>query len=419
MRSDHMEKSGSEESQQLEDLRSLLKTAKTELDVSTFHPIHESKLHRLEKLEVEQLGFEALDRGEVASIIVAGGMGTRLGWSGPKGTYPVTQLLGKSLFQLFAEKTGAASKRSNRRLHLAVMTSPLNHEVTKSYFERHDFFGLHPSQVALFQQHMIPMLDEKGETFLAENGETAFGPDGNGYALHHLKRTGVLDLWRRSGVKWITFVQVDNALADPFDASLVGFAINKKLDCAIKSIMRDSPQEKVGILVEVDGKVQVVEYSEVPDVIRLAKRKDSEKLLYPCANISSYCFSVDFVEKAATLTLPLHCAWKKVKALHDPSLNACKFEAFIFDLLPYANSEVVLYPRSLCFAPIKNSTGNNSPEDAKRALQERDRELLKFITGQPAPSHPFEVDQSFYYLNAGLKDRLRGRRSFESTYLVP
>ena len=59
-------------------------------------------------------GRELLRAGKVGAFIVAGGQGTRLGYEGPKGEYPVTPIRNKPLFQVFAEQLLAHSRRSGK-----------------------------------------------------------------------------------------------------------------------------------------------------------------------------------------------------------------------------------------------------------------------------------------------------------------
>lgn len=128
-------------------------------------------------------GLSLLQNGQVGALLLAGGMGTRLGWEGPKGTYPITLIRKKSLFQLFAERTLFASKLANRELPLAIMTSSRNDEETRTFFRKNGYFGLREEQVDFFVQDNLPFLDREGHLFLTKGGTLAQGPDGNGDAL--------------------------------------------------------------------------------------------------------------------------------------------------------------------------------------------------------------------------------------------
>ena len=202
----------------------------------------------------EMLGKEFISQGRMGALIVAGGQGTRLHLNGPKGLYPITNIRKKSLFQLFSEKVVAAGKQVHRHLNIALMTSPLNYGVTLNYFNSHALFGLESQQIDFFIQGMLPFLDDKGNLFLEEKGIIAQGPDGNGLALHNFWSQGLASEWKKLGIEYLNFVMIDNPLADPFDAELLGFHIRNKNDITVKCILKMQADEKVGVLVNQKGK---------------------------------------------------------------------------------------------------------------------------------------------------------------------
>jgi UDP-N-acetylglucosamine/UDP-N-acetylgalactosamine diphosphorylase len=281
----------------------------------------------------EQAGsLPAMDVRKMGCLVLAGGMGSRLGHSGPKGTAPVID--DKSLFQLLFEKALAASRP------LAILTSPLNHAETKSYLENHNWFGLSPDLVFLFQQKMLPLLDDEGNWFLEAPARLAVGPDGNGGALRAFEMSGIWEKWRCLGVEYVNVVPIENPLADPFHAEL------QEGDVSLKSILRVDPEESVGVLFEKEGRIGVVEYFELPETDRHARNEDGS-LRWKIANTGLLCFSMDFIQKIAGVTLPYHLARKNQK---------WKCETFIFDLLPHAEKcRVVLCPRETIYAPLKTA----------------------------------------------------------------
>lgn len=342
-------------------------------------------------------GREAIAKGEVGCLILAGGQGTRLGFAGPKGMYPISPVHKKTLFQIFAEKTAAAG----RNLPIAIMTSPLNHNETVQFFTSHNFFGLSSDQVSFFPQSMLPFLDEEGRLFLSSPESLAEGPDGNGNAFHNLVRSGIEKRWSQQGVKYVNVVLVDNPLADPFDAELVGFTIAQQSDITIKGTLRTDEKENVGVVSIENGKIVVVEYSEMPPE-DYASRDANGVLNYHCANLSLFCLKMDFIR---TLThkaeLPLHKAFKATPFLNAKGeieqRKAWKFERFIFDILPYSSkTSVLIYPRETCFSPLKKESGPDSPETVQQALQARDRQILRHL-GLPVPDGPIELPQEYHY----------------------
>jgi UDP-N-acetylglucosamine/UDP-N-acetylgalactosamine diphosphorylase len=355
----------------------------------------------------KDLGKQMVASGSTGCLILAGGQGTRLSYPGPKGMFPVTAVKKKSLFQLFSEKTVAAGKQAGRLLPLAIMTSPQNHQRTTRFFEDHGAFGLEPEQLSFFSQGMLPMLDQKGCLFLEKPENIAESPDGNGAALHRFYQSGLWNDWHQRGIKFVNLILIDNPLADPFDAELFGYHQRNQNEITVKCALRQRPLENVGLIVESEGKIKVIEYSEVSESDRVALDTEGH-LLFKCANLSLFCFSMEFIQRAATepaLSLPLHKALKSAncvdmekEGVHYKRAMIWKFERFIFDLLPQAaRIKALLYPRENCFAPLKNLTGENSMESVQKALQENDQRVFASATGITALAAPFEVAQDFYY----------------------
>jgi UDP-N-acetylglucosamine/UDP-N-acetylgalactosamine diphosphorylase len=362
-----------------------------------------------------EVGLRLIAEGKVGCMLMAGGQGTRLGLEGPKGMCSVSVIKDKSLFQLFAEKVLAAGKQAGRPLTLAIMTSPLNHDATYDFFLQNNFFGLKPEQLFLFPQSMLPFLNQDGQLFLENPSKIAEGPDGNGLALKHFVGKGIWKKWNDLGINYVNYILVDNPLADPYDAELIGFHHRQQAEVTVKGTSRRHAQEKVGLLVKEDAALRVVEYSEFPEEERVALSEDGG-LKHRCANISLFCFSMDFIARSATKyqEMPLHLALKPANALDASNtvqkINAGKFETFIFDLLPLSKrTSVLLYPREECFAPLKNLTGDNTVADVKRALQEYDAKVFVQVFGHKPPEHPFELAQEYHYPTPELLQR--GKKS--------
>lgn len=375
-------------------------------------------------------GLHLLASGKVGCLLIAGGQGTRLQFSGPKGMFPVSIVKQKSLFQIFAEKVVAASKQSNRLLSLAIMTSPLNDAVTKKFFLENNNFGLNSQQLHFFSQEMLPFLNADGNLFLDSAGSLAEGPDGNGSSLKCFWKSGFWDIWYNEGVRILNFVLIDNPLADPFDAELIGFHERNCADITIKCITRMDPNEKVGTITQINGKVQVVEYSELPLNERDATNAQGN-FKHPLANLSLFSFDMNFVKEAAinyTDKIPLHPAWKTIQAdismaqskqNHSTNpLKAWKFEKFIFDLLPFATTvKALVYPRETCFAPLKNLEGKDSISEVQQILQANDRRIFTKITGKEPTIIPFEISQEFYYPTPELLKYWKNARLPQKNYI--
>ncbi len=303
--------------------------------------------------EKKERGLDLLKKGSCGSILIAGGEGSRLGHSGPKGTYIVTPPQ-KSLFEIFAKRVQEASLLAQKELPFAIMTSPLNDLQTRAFFKKNNYFGLSPRQVYFFTQKMLPNLNFQGQLFLQDHDAIAQGPDGNGHCLKTFFECGLGAVFKRLGVQYLNIILVDNALADPFDLELFGHLDMTQDDIVLKSCQRKDPNEKVGVFLQEHGKLKVVEYHEMPPNFSFKTE--------PCANLSLMALSFSFAQKAAQLTLPLHKAAKKVdfydpekkQIVKPPTPNAWKFEYYLFDILSAASQASVLtYPREDIFSPLK------------------------------------------------------------------
>jgi UDP-N-acetylglucosamine/UDP-N-acetylgalactosamine diphosphorylase len=281
--------------------------------------------------------------------------------------FPIFPEQNKTLFQFIAEKV------PNRDVLLAIMTSPENHDQTVDFFKKHHFFGLNPEQIDFFTQTVLPILDEEGELITDANGKIMMGPDGNGAVFDAFISSGLQEKWKQKKIEVVNVVPVDNPLADPFDPELIGCLITGPYDLVVKAVFRDDPHEKVGVLVEQKGRVHVVEYTELPESEKTARGADGE-LLHRCANITLLSLRFNVVKP---MDLPLHLAHKAISIPTDPkpfSPNAWKFEKFIFDIFPLIERiGVLVYPRRMCFAPLKNLTGPDSVETVQKALRDQNR----------------------------------------------
>lgn len=335
--------------------------------------------------ETIAIGKKALSQGLMGCIVLAGGMGTRLAFPHPKGLFPFSAVHNKTLFQMLAEKCHVASKAYGTPLSLAIMTSPENHQETVAYFNTHNNFDLKSDQLFFFTQTDLPFEDEKGHPLPLR------GAAGNGDVFKQFKASGILDIWKQKGIEAVNLIAIDNPLADPFDANLLGHHLATHADASFKCIKRKDGEEKVGVLLPESKGWRVKEYSELTP-----EEKDPKN--YPFANLSLFCLSLSLMDKLALTSFPFHLAKKRLYA-GDEAPWGIKKETFLFDLLPHAkNAQPILYPREITFAPIKNKEGADSPESARRLVYNFESELFKKIEKRNSPPYPFEVPASYYYM---------------------
>jgi UDP-N-acetylglucosamine/UDP-N-acetylgalactosamine diphosphorylase len=319
-------------------------------------------------------GEDALRRGEVAALVVAGGQGSRLGFEHPKGMFPIGPVTSKSLFAIHAEKVLALQRRCGAPLPFLVMTSPATHDETMAFFEANAFFGLPAEEVLFFRQGTMPALDLATGKLLRESpGRLFLSPNGHGGSLTALAESGMLGQMRGRGIRHIFYFQVDNPLVKIADPLFLGHHLAAHAEVSSKIIPKESPTDRLGNLVLIDGRCGMIEYSDLPE--ELARQTDSEgRLRIWAGSPAIHIFSVDFLERVTRgpLQIPFHVAKKKVahfEQAQPEKENALKFERFIFDVLPLAERwTVVETSRREEFHPLKNATGADSPEDVRQAI---------------------------------------------------
>ncbi len=315
-------------------------------------------------------------------LVVAGGQGTRLGFDKPKGMYPVGPVTGCSLFQIHAEKVLALSRRYAVPVPLLVMTSNATHDDTVTFFEQNQFFGLDAAQVHFFQQALMPALDlATGQLILQAPGELFLSPNGHGGTLTALADSGLLAQLEAQGIRHIFYFQVDNPLVSVADPAFVGRHIETGSEASSRVVYKVEPGEKVGVLALVDGRCSILEYSDMPAAMQ-AEREPDGTLRYRAGNPAIHLFSVPFLHRVTSgaARLPFHLARKKVPFL-DPQTgqtvtpnreNALKFELFVFDALPLAERWLCVSAHRIDeFGPLKNATGNDSPQSCKQLQSEK------------------------------------------------
>ncbi|MFA6716243.1 MAG: UDPGP type 1 family protein [Victivallales bacterium] len=337
--------------------------------------------------EAAALGEKLLRGGKVAVLTVAGGQGTRLGFDAPKGTFPITPVKGKSLFQYFAESITRAGIKYETELTWYIMTSKLNNEATRDFFEKHNYFGLDPENVIFFTQGTMPAIDYDGKLLLAEKNSLALAPDGHGGTLLALRRSGCLDRMKFDGVEYISYFQVDNPLVSVVNPLFIGLHAMEESDMSAIMLAKTGPFEKLGNFCVSDNKLMIIEYSDLPDELAKARNRDGS-LKFIAGSPAIHVLNRKFVAeltKTGSLRLPWHRADKKIKYVNEDGKtvtpetpNGVKLESFIFDALQLAGKTMILEAdREEEFAPTKNKTGVDSVESCREMLIERDARRLE------------------------------------------
>ncbi len=339
------------------------------------------------------LGDGLLRGGRVATMLLAGGQGTRLGHPGPKGTFVFGPEGSRSLYRILAERVLGASRRSGQTIPLIVLTSPSTTKATRAAFEEGGLFGLADTQVRFVEQGTLPCVDEAGQALLAGPGELAQAPDGHGGALTALQRSGTLAWLLEQGIDVLTTFQVDNPLGRPLDPVMLGWMLERRAQVVTKAVAKSSPDERVGVYArDMKGRHRIVEYSELPE-------EGAEELTL--GSIAVHALQVRWLHDLleGDYELPLHPARKTVPVWTPDGVaprEGVKLERFLFDVFPEAaRLEVHEVRREWEFAPVKNAEGVDSA-DSSRVLV--DAELRRWHTALDLPLpdvlslHPLELD---------------------------
>jgi len=349
-----------------------------DLAPAPFIPLPSTDAEHAERRRMRDRGARLLAAGKVATVTVAGGQGTRLGYDGPKGAFPVGPVSGRPLFQIFAEGLLAARRAFGAPIPWYVMTSETNDETTRAFFDQNDCFGLPPEDLHFFRQGMMPAVDFQGRLILSAPDALARSPDGHGGSLTALARSGMLADMADRGIEHLSYFQVDNPLVPPVDPVFLGYHAEAGSEMSSKMARKRDPGEKLGVFCLSEGRLRVIEYSDLPADLAEARRPDGG-LRFEAGSIAIHVIARTLVERltgGGESALPFHRAEKKIPCLDDAGRtvtpdepNGVKFERFIFDALPLAANPVVLeIDRSREFSPVKNAAGQDSPASARRDM---------------------------------------------------
>lgn len=346
-----------------------------------------------------EAGAEAIRAGRVAAFCVAGGQGTRLGYDGPKGTYPVTPVASKTLFQVFAEKIARSGERFDVSIPWFILTSEINNDATVAAFEENDYFGLPKESVHFIVQGLVPAVDLEGKILLSEKGKIAMTPDGHGGSLRALVRSGAVDAMQAAGIDIVSYFQVDNPIIQCIDPAFVGFHVLGQSELSSKMVPKAYALEKVGHFCTQGGETKVIEYSDMPDAMQEETNADGS-IRFNAGSVAIHIFDREFIARAggnsADAKLPFHRANKKIPFVDaDGSIvkpdapNGVKFEMFVFDALPLARNPVIIEAaRQDDFSPVKNAEGVDSPQTCK------EDQLRMFARWLKAAGVDLEMDDS-------------------------
>ena len=331
------------------------------------------KLSQEEKDELISIGLNAIRNGKYVVVMMAGGQGTRLGFSGPKGTFDFGLENHMSIFETFVKQFKDAEDKYGVAVPWYIMTSRENIKDTIEFFQKNNYFNYEEGIRTFFSQNELPMLDEEGKLIITADGLIKEAANGHGGTFEALSSSGVLNRLKQEGVEWVFTCNVDNVLAKLVDPLLVGYSIKNGYMATSVSCLKEDPNERIGVLCTKDNVPAVWEYTEITEELKNA-RKENGELLFSEGHLNMNLFNISVIEDIAKKQLPYHVAHKKSDIIYEngnvikpDSPNAYKFETFIFDAFNrLQNLGVLRYKREECFAPIKNAEGADSPETARK-----------------------------------------------------
>ncbi len=379
--------------------------------------------------EASSAGEGLLKSGKLGMILVAGGQGSRLGFNHPKGMFPIGPVSRRTLYQMHFEQVLARSKQFGATIPLYVMTSPPTHEETTKFLSENNFFGIPPADIKIFCQGVMPAVDENGKLLLESKGKIFVSPDGHGGTLAAFVKSGCLDDATSRGVEHLFYGQVDNPLLQICEPALIGHHLIRGSEMTSQVVRKNDPTQKVGNVVEVDGKVQIIEYSDLPRQYAQQLNEDGSLKLW-AGSIAVHVFTLDFLKRSSQSAdaLPFHRANKVVSFVdHDGTQvtpaqpNAIKFERFIFDLLPSANNAIVceVAPED-GFCALKNAppATSETEEHVKAAISSLHSRWLEAVGATVEPGTQIEINPLFAVDQKELENRVnRGTTFNQPTYL--
>jgi len=360
-------------------LLDLLKQENKKVNKGVITPILDvAKLSDIEKNSdaYREKGLEIIREGKAAAVLLAGGMGTRLGSDKPKGMYNIGITKNVYIFEMIIRNLTDVVKEAGNYIHLFIMTSEKNNDDTINFFEEKNYFGYDKNFVHFFKQSMAPATDYNGKILLEEKGRVATSPNGNGGWFKSMEDGNVMHIVDECNIEWLNVFAVDNVCQRICDPKFIGATYLSGKPCGAKVVAKATPDEKVGVLCNEDGRPSIVEYYELTKEMMEERDKDGN-YAYNYGVILNYLLKVSDLKKIINDRLPVHVVEKKIKHVDEnganvspESPNGYKFETLILDMIHMLDGclgyEV---KRDYEFAPIKNKTGVDSVESARELLK--------------------------------------------------
>lgn len=271
-----------------------------------------------QRAQLARIGQEAIEAGQVAAVVLNGGMATRFGGIA-KGA--AEAFAGRSFLDLKLSQIARASKG---RATALLMNSFATHEATKEHLETLSL----GCEVRTFCQMVSLRLTPEGDLFYEDDGKPSLHAPGHGDFAPALRRSGELDRLREAGVRWVTLSNVDN-LGAGLDPVVIGAHIAGGNPMSSEQV-RLRHGDVGGIPVILDGRVTVVE------AFRLPSGFDVESS--PVFNANNFVFDVDALDR------PFELSWFAVQKKVE-GRTAVQFERLVGQMTDFLDATFLVVPR--------------------------------------------------------------------------
>jgi UDP-sugar pyrophosphorylase len=336
--------------------------------------------------------------GKCGFVLVAGGLGERLGYSGIKIELPVETVTRTCYLQHYAEQILAMQTRyaDNTLLPLAIMVSDDTLEKTVDLLERNNYFGLDRMQVTLMKQGKVPaLISNQAQIAMSGPYELDAKPHGHGDVHSLMYSTGLASDWAELGIKWIIFFQDTNGLAFYSLPAMLGVSVDLNLAVNSLAIPRFAKQS-IGAITKLthdDGREMTinVEYNQLDPMLRAYGSSDdndptSGHSPYP-GNINQLLFRIEPYLQVLQQSRGLMPEFVNPKykdatktVFKKPTRLECMMQDFPRLLDTSQKVGFTMAPAWLCYSPCKNN-----PTDAAASI----------ASGIPAAS-PYTAESEQY-----------------------
>jgi len=208
-----------------------------------------------EEERLRAIGKNAIQNGELAFCVMAGGMATRMGGV----VKALVRALGEKTFlELRLNENKSAGERAKRPVPLWLMTSEATDEKIREALQH----AKAPPHVRAFMQDLGVRLTAEGELFRDQGGAPSVHATGHGDLPDALRRSGLLHEFVKGGGKYVWITNLDN-LGASIDDVVLGAFIDSQSDVMVEVCDKEA-SDRGGIPVRANGKLQVLEEFRLP-----------------------------------------------------------------------------------------------------------------------------------------------------------